>query len=98
MSRKAKATAALKLAPVTSIRRASRTPNKVYQDCVDELREMLRKAEHGELVGLACVAMYSDGQQYFETSASGQAHENPVFTAGMLASLSFQLMQKVNTP
>ena len=86
----------LKLVPEIPIRRASRATDKVYQDCVDQLRYMLRKAEQGELVGLAFAAMYSDGEQYFKTDVSGEASENYVFTAGMLASLSFQLMKKVN--
>ena len=56
----------------------------------------LRKAERGELVGLAYAVMYSDGEQYFETSVAGQAGENKVFAAGMLATLSFRLMREVN--
>lgn len=66
----------------------------ISHDSVEALEALLEEARQGKLIGLAFVAMYKD--RYYVTNTAGEAYRNPVFTCGMLASLNYQLMRKVN--
>lgn len=51
----------LKLAAEIPSRKPTLIPKKIDQESVNYLREMLRQAETGELIGLAIAAMYKQG-------------------------------------
>jgi hypothetical protein len=80
-------------ASVTPIHKLTTVPNPVYQDVVDQLHEMLRQAEAGELIGFAIAVMYS-GRDY-EVDAFGEAHRSPTFARGMVRALDDYLSEEV---
>lgn len=53
-------------------------------------------AKQGDSIGMAAVVMYLKPQPHFIAFVTDEAERNPVFTSGMLSSLSYQLMQKAN--
>jgi hypothetical protein len=53
-------------------------------------------AQQGRAIGMATVVMYLDPEPHFVTFTTDEAERNPVFTSGMLNSLSYQLMLKAN--
>lgn len=68
----------------------------ISEESVEALKSLLKDAKQGSLVGLAYVAMYTEPDRHFTTGVTGETHRNPVFTSGMLLSLNYQLMKKVN--
>jgi hypothetical protein len=91
-----KVTPHLKLAPVTPIRKHSPYAANVRQDCVDKLRELLKKAESGELVGVVFIATLGHGEQGYQVDMGylGMAEENLFYTLGTVAALTHDLMEK----
>ena len=53
-------------------------------------------AQQGESIGMAAVVMYLKPEPHFITFVTDEAERNPIFTSGMLSSLSYQLMRKAN--
>ena len=87
------ATPILKLAAEFPPHKAALVPNKVYQDCVDELREMLLQAEAGELIGFAIAAMYKKGN--YMVNSTGEVYRSPTFALGMVAILKEHFVKLV---
>lgn len=81
MNKRAKAPV-LKLALVSQIRKPTLVPEAIHQDCVDDLRNMLREAEAGEINGLAYAVMYRE--RNYVVNAAGDAYKNPTFGLGMV--------------
>lgn len=82
-----------KSATVTPIHKIALVPKVIYQDCVDDLRDMLAAAESGELIGFAIAAMYK-GRDYI-VNAAGEADESPTFSRGMVKALDDYFAFKV---
>jgi len=62
---------------------------------VECLRALLRRAESGEILGLAYCAMLK--RRNFTVNAIGEAYRSPTFTRGMVAALDDYLAQMVRT-
>jgi hypothetical protein len=62
-------------------------------DVVADLRNLLERAERGEVIGVAYAAMTK--QRGFVVNTSGEAHRNPTFARGMLAALDDELAQRI---
>lgn len=65
----------------------------VSLDTVSRLRELLARAERGEVVGIAYAALQR-GRKY-TVDACGEAARNPTFTRGMVDALSDELKSRV---
>jgi hypothetical protein len=91
-----KVTPHLKLATVTPIRRHSPYAANIRQDCVDKLRNLLRMAESGELVGIVFIATLDHGAlgHTVDMGCRGLADENVLYTLGTMAALTHDLMEK----
>lgn len=59
-------------------------PPRTSDETIAELRELLARAECGELVGLAFVAIQTSS---YTVQAVGQARHAPVVTRGMVTDL-----------
>lgn len=68
-------------------------PDKISQDTVTALRELLVHAETGRLIGIAFVGMYRS-RRYIANTA-GEASRNPTFARGMIAALDDHLADMV---
>lgn len=66
---------------------------RVSHDTVQCLRALLRKAEAGEIIGIAYAAM-EENREYFY-SACGEAHRNPGFAGQMAGALWYGTMKRV---
>jgi hypothetical protein len=78
----------------TVLRLVPRSGRNVNHDTVDMLRQLLREAEAGELVGVAWVGMYAGRQWDFQ--ACGEVRRDPAWTAGMLQAFSANLTADIN--
>lgn len=65
----------------------------ISHDSIECLESLLKDAKEGKLIGIAFAAMYKRRQ--YITNTAGEAHRNPTFTRGMLATLNDQLAYKV---
>ncbi|SHL43315.1 hypothetical protein SAMN05216428_102392 [Nitrosospira sp. Nsp11] len=81
---------ALKLA-TPSLKLASTLAPK--SDYVDSMRELLRRAERGENIGLAYVEINSN--KTFSTEAIGIAGKSTLSCLGMIETLKAKLLKKV---
>lgn len=63
-------------------------------ETVQCLRELLREAEAGELIGVAWVSMYR--RRVWDRRSCGEAHRNPAWTVGMLQAYSVKLSNDIN--
>lgn len=68
--------------------------NGVSHETVACLRDLLREAEAGELIGVAWVSMYK--RREWDRRACGEAHRNPVWSIGMLQAFSAKLAGEIN--
>lgn len=64
-------------------------------DTLEALRELLRLAETGEVVGIAFAAMFKRRQ--FIADTAGECHRNPVFARGMVAALDDCLAERMRS-
>ncbi|MBO9685657.1 MAG: hypothetical protein J7598_03510 [Mitsuaria chitosanitabida] len=62
-------------------------------DVVRCLRDLLRRAEAGEIVGLSYAGMDSDCEIFY--SSCGEAHRNPVVAAGLSSTLHHGTMKRM---
>lgn len=63
------------------------------QDTVACLRDLLARAERGEVIGVAYAAMHK--RRKYTVHACGEAARNPTFARGMVGALSDDLAQRV---
>jgi hypothetical protein len=70
---------------------ASRPRN---EQTVATLRQLLREAERGDLVGFACTTLYQD--RTWDYGSHGECDRNKTWTVGMLAALQARLIDIVN--
>jgi hypothetical protein len=66
----------------------------ISHDTIEALRELLKSAERGEVIGIAFAVMYK-GRDYIVNTA-GEAYRSPTFTRGMVQALDDHLMQRVH--
>lgn len=67
--------------------------NKVSHDSVEAARELVADTESGDCIGFAVTAMYRKGNYTINTT--GEAHNSPTFTIGMVVMLLYQLIKSV---
>jgi hypothetical protein len=65
----------------------------VSRDTIECLETLLAEARKGEIIGIAFAAMLK--RRAYITNTAGEAHRNPTFSRGMLATLDDQLAQRV---
>ena len=68
-------------------------PDTISKDTVECLEQLLAEARKGRVIGLAYAAMMK--RREYIVNTAGEAHRNPTFARGMLASLDDQLGEKV---
>jgi len=72
-------------------------PNRVSEETVGSLLNLYCKARDGQLVGIACVAIYRGHQgRAYTVHTCGEAKRNPTFVRGALRALDDMLSEKVN--
>ena len=69
-------------------------PDTISKDTVEALKTLLADAERGDIIGIACAAMYK-GRDFIVNTA-GEAHRSPTFARGMVNALDDHLMYKVH--
>lgn len=69
-------------------------PDALSHDTVDALEQLLDEARRGHVIGVAFAAMYK--QRRYITNTAGEAHRNPTFARGMIASLDDELSAMVH--
>jgi len=65
--------------------------DRVSQETIEVLSELLEHARRGEVIGIAFAAMYK--QRKFIVHTAGEACREPIFTVGMLDFLSYKVKQ-----
>lgn len=68
----------------------------ISHNTAEAARTIAEDAQQGKAIGMATVVMYLYPEPHFVAFTTDEAERNPVFTSGMLASLNYQLMGKVN--
>lgn len=68
-------------------------PDTISNDTVQCLEQLLKAARAGELIGLVYAGMLK--KRGYIVNSAGEAHRNPTFSRGMLASLDDQLSTRV---
>jgi len=68
-------------------------PDTISDDTIEALRQLLKDAESGQIIGIAFVAMHR--KRIYIANSAGEAKRNPTFTRGMLAALDDQLAEGV---
>lgn len=68
--------------------------NGVSVDTIECLEKLLSEARSGAVIGICYAAMHK--QRRFTVHACGEAHRNPTFARGMVASLDDHLSAKVH--
>jgi hypothetical protein len=72
-------------------------PNRVSEETVGSLLNLYCKARDGQLVGIACVAIYQGHQgRRYTVHTCGEAERNPTFVRGAVRALDDLLSEKVN--
>jgi hypothetical protein len=66
----------------------------VSTDTVEVLTDLLTRAQSGEVLGLAVVAMQK--RRTYEFALTGEAARSPTFTLGTIAKLQLDVAQIVN--
>jgi hypothetical protein len=69
--------------------------NGVSVDTIECLEILLKEAREGKVIGVCYAAMHK--QRRFTVHSCGEAHRNPTFARGMVASLDDQLSARVRT-
>ena len=64
------------------------------RDTVEALEDLLRRAQAGELTGIAFAAILK--RKRYIVNTAGAAHRFPTFTRGMLRALDDELARQVN--
>lgn len=62
-------------------------------DVVECLRELLAKAEEGDIIGIAVAAMLK--RRGYVCQTAGEAHRSPTYARGMILALDDQLALRV---
>jgi hypothetical protein len=73
--------------PFTSI-----SMDSVSRDTVLCLRQLIEEVERGEVVGVAYAAIHR--HRHYSTHACGEAWRNPMFSAGIVGALWFDLQMQ----
>lgn len=68
-------------------------PDTISHDTVECLEVLLDQARRGQVIGLAYAAMLR--KRAYITNTAGEAHRNPTFSRGMIATLDDQLAGNV---
>lgn len=68
-------------------------PDSISKDTVQCLETLLDAARKGEVIGIAFAAMLR--KRAYITNTAGEAHRNPTFARGMVATLDDQLAREV---
>lgn len=68
-------------------------PDNVSHDTIECLEMLLDQARRGEVIGIAYAVMLK--KRAYITNTAGEAHRNPTFSRGMLATLDDQLADQV---
>lgn len=68
-------------------------PDTVSHDTVECLRVLLDQARRGQVIGIAYAVMLK--KRAYITNTAGEAHRNPTFSRGMIATLDDQLASNV---
>lgn len=68
-------------------------PDTISRDTVECLEMLLDQARRGHIIGLAYAAMLK--KRTYITNTAGEAHRNPTFSRGMIATLDDQLADAV---
>jgi hypothetical protein len=69
-------------------------PDSVSKDTVECLEVLLTQARRGEVIGIAFAAMLK--RRAYITNTAGEAHRNPTFARGMIATLDDELASRVH--
>ena len=67
--------------------------DSVSRDTVSCLRDLLSRAECGEVIGVAYAAMYK--RRKYTVHVCGEADRNPTFARGMVGALGDELSKRV---
>lgn len=67
-------------------------PDRLSDDTVECLEQLLNEARKGEVIGLAFAAMLK--RRAYIVNAAGEALRNPTFARGMVAALDDELGQR----
>ena len=70
-------------------------PPRGSNETVRCLRELLKEAEAGRLLGVGWVAMYQSRE--WDYKSCGEVHRNPAWTIGMLQAFSAKLAGDINS-
>lgn len=62
-------------------------------DTIEVLKELLEMAEHGQVIGIACVAMLK--RKELQTMTTGEASRSPIFTVGAVRVLEQSILNHV---
>jgi hypothetical protein len=89
---KSKRASAQSVSPVIPFRKLT-SVGTANQDCIDDLRHLLKQAEAGELIGYAIAAMYK--RRSYVVNMFGEAERNPTFARGMVRALDDYLGELV---
>lgn len=68
-------------------------PDVVSHDTVECLEQLLNQARRGQVIGIAYAVMLK--KRAYITNTAGEAHRNPTFSRGMIATLDDQLAGNV---
>jgi len=68
-------------------------PDTVSHDTVECLQVLLDQARQGQVIGIAYAVMLK--KRAYITNTAGEAHRNPTFSRGMVATLDDQLARNV---
>lgn len=68
-------------------------PDTVSHDTVECLEMLLDQARRGQVIGIAYAVMLR--KRAYITNTAGEAHRNPTFSRGMIATLDDQLGSRV---
>jgi len=67
--------------------------SRVSQDTVNCLRELLKRAERGEIIGMTFCALQPDREFFY--SSCGEAHRSPACDAAMASTLMYGTMRRI---
>ena len=69
-------------------------PDAVSTDTVECLRQLLKRARTGEVIGLAFCAMLK--RRAYIVNTAGVAYDSPTFARGMVAALDDSLSNRIH--